>query len=131
LLRRPRKPLWEFKAERIGGPGILGIDGRDVRWDPSALDWIEAWFKRGRRGRPRADYHQEWAQRFQQLYAEALEEFEFNRVDGEAKPSKIDICFEIAVDDFAAHPERWRCNPAGRPRKDAGRTVWKAVKPLI
>jgi hypothetical protein len=60
-----------------------------------------------------------------------LEEHEFNRVDGEAPPSKIEICYEIAVDDYATHPGRWKCDPAERPRKDAGRTVWKAVKPLI
>jgi hypothetical protein len=133
LLRRPQNPLWSFSARRIGGPGILGLEGRDVEpFDADTVKFIRNWYRgKLRRGRPRAGYHREWASRFQELYAEALEEYELNRVDGEARPSKTGSCQLIAEDDFAIHPERFKSDPAGRLRNDAGRTVWKAVKPLI
>jgi hypothetical protein len=135
LIRPPRNPLWSVKARRIGGPGILGLDGRDVEWDAelwrTAERQIDRLLNRLRRGRPRAEYHLEWAQSFQRLWAEAVEEHELNCVDGERPPSKIAICYEIAIDDFRQNPDRFKRDPAGRLRKDAGRTVWKAVKPLV
>jgi len=69
--------------------------------------WVEVWEDIKDRGRPRAGYHQEWAERFRLLFDEATEEHQFNCVDGEAPPGKLEICFEIAVGDFKAHPERW------------------------
>jgi hypothetical protein len=89
----------------------------------------ERWTK-SRAGRPPAGYHTEWAARFRELMTEQMDGYEFSRVDGEQPPSKLGVALLVAIEDFAVYPERWKYDPESRPR-NAERTVWKAVKPLI
>jgi hypothetical protein len=84
-----------------------------------------------RPGRPStAIAHAEWAERFRELYAELCAGYELYHVNGDRPPSKIEVAQDIAIEDFAEHPERWDYDPRNEPVK-AARRVWGAVKPLV
>jgi hypothetical protein len=133
-LRSPRNPLWQFRAQRVGGRGILGIDGRDVLpFRTEDVEYIRNWAKQAKArgpGRPHVEYHQRWAVLFREFYANACEYLEFSPVDGELPPSKLGVAELVAIEDYAAHPEDWKYNP-NENLGNAARMVLKAVKPLI
>ncbi len=83
-----------------------------------------------RPGRPTAAYHADWIEKLRDRWAEACAAHELNNVDGERPPSRLDIAFEVACDDFAEHPERWRYDPKTRP-KTAAQRVWKPVNAYL
>jgi hypothetical protein len=86
-----------------------------------------------RPGRPESDYKHEWAARWNKYYAEAWAEHENYHVDGEQGPSKIEIAYEVGVDDYDAYPgdlKRWPYDPREYPVR-AKHRVWDAVKRLI
>ncbi len=82
-------------------------------------------------GRPPATLQAEqWAGRFRDLYAEQFDGFEFSRVDGEPPPAKFGVYLLVAIEDYAAHPERWSYDPEEHPKRAANR-IRAAVLPLI
>ena len=89
-------------------------------------------FLRYRAGRPRVEYHAEWAARFVELrdcyerraYADVRAE------DDERAPSDWQLYVTVARDDFAEHSERWSYDPATAPRAAADH-VRKALEPLL
>jgi hypothetical protein len=82
---------------------------------------------RPRRGRPRSYHQWEWAWEFERRYAEALAEHADNHVGDESPLGRIEICGGIALDDFAAHPERFPYDPAEN-LDGAARLVYEAIQ---
>jgi hypothetical protein len=129
-LKPPRNPLWQFRARRVGGPGILGIEGRDVvPFTDRQLELIEKvereWSRPHRRGPEWKYYKVEWARRFEELDREDYEDY---CGAGDSRPSDLGICERIAYEDFDAHPERWPKYAPDENPKNAAHRVWEAVK---
>jgi hypothetical protein len=83
-------------------------------------------------GRPPSDYKHEWLTRWSKYYSEACAEHENYHIDGEQGPSKIEIAYEVAVDDYDAYPgdlKRWPYDPREDPVR-AKHRVWDAVNRL-
>lgn len=72
-----------------------------------------------------AAHHLEWLSAF----AELRDYYDRRACAGDAPTSAKRICLDVAIDDFARHPERWSYDPERAPR-EASAKVWKAVKAL-
>jgi hypothetical protein len=70
--------------------------------------------------------HLQWLDSFNEL----RDYYERRAYAGEQGSSAWRLYLEVAVGDFAAHPERWTYAPEDAPRAAADR-VMKAVKPLL
>jgi hypothetical protein len=94
--------------------------------EPVVNDRRKFWLG-GRPSRPVATHHHEWLERRDDLH----EYYELRaRAGVEPMPSHYRICLEVAIEDSAAHPERWRYDPLGEPRAASDR-VRNAIKPLL
>lgn len=114
MLKRPRRPLWSFRAP----------------FDEKAERFIREWAKPLRRGQPAAYHKWEWVRTYETLFVELLERYDCYHHDDDPPPTRLEVCQLVAVDDFERHPERWDYDPDERPDK-AARRVWGAVKPVL
>ncbi|MGN6867076.1 MAG: excisionase family DNA-binding protein [Solirubrobacteraceae bacterium] len=105
--------------------------------------------KRGRRRRPPPDYHWDWLAAYVDQLDEQRQAYEQDKATAREfdqptpkKPTRIDACRSVAIDDWAAHAVRWprESYPANPVRPDelhpdweqrAAEKIWAAVKPLL
>jgi len=106
--------------------------------------------RRGRHTQPPPEYHWHWLKRYLHHEMDLIAAYELDRAEAVAagekppkRPSRLDVCAAVALEDWPDHPERWSRDryPPDRPPNDdsmrpgdlpsAAKTVWAAVKPLL